>query len=499
MTDGLQPQVPGRASLARPESERPEFTWDSARLRLTWANQPGIRFWGEDSLLDLTERVFSPGDETVRALAVREAEMADGDSVARMTLYPQGDPVWALAECRPQRRDDGRVQMWISLDDIEAVNDRALVRKRAGFDAAPRPMVIFDQLGKALVRNEADRRSYPAAYDDIDARYAEPGAGKRALARALAEGAFSHTAMIRATTAALRHRISLHRMRDPATGRVCVIADFTDLSDRPIGAPEQTFVTSQITATTTVSAEALARIAHDIRAPLSAISGFAEMLRLMGDTMPSDRRAGALEDIVSATSRLTQMTDRIIALGSGDGASHLGVVDLAAACADAGRLYAAQAQAAGVTLSTHAHSGPKVVADVNAIGRILDNLIQNALTHGQKRQGANGTQNGGTISVSTGGGRAGEVPWIEVSDDGPGQSPDLADAAFARYKTPNVPGFGEAPPKLHGLGLANVRALAKTMGATTTITTSPGNGFAVRVTFAVASGADKSASDISPN
>lgn len=478
MTAGSQPQEQRRSSLSQPEVLRPEFSWDTTRLRLTWANEPGIRFWGEDSLLDLTERVFLPGDETVRALAVREAEMADGANVARMMLYPQGDPVWALADCRPQTRADGRVLMWVSLDDIEAVNDWALVRKRAGFDATPRPLVIFDHQGKALVRNEADRRSYPAGADDIDARYAEPGAGVRALTRALAEGAFSHTAMIRGASAALRHRISLRRIRDPATGSMCVIADFTDLSDRPLAAPDTAASPEAANVTATVSTEALAQIAHDIRAPLSAISGFAEMLRVMGETMPSDRRAAALQDIATASARLTEMTNRIVALGSGGMATHLGVVDLVTTCAGAVRLYAAQADAAGVAFKSDVLSEPKVVADLNAIARILDNLIQNALTHG--------CPDGGTITISIGGGQGGEAPWIEVADDGPGQSASQADAALLAYREGNSDGSGGRAAVLHGLGLANVMALAQGMAATAEISTAPGQGFAVRVTFVAA-------------
>lgn len=463
------------ASPRTPAADRPEFTWDAVRLRLTWANQPGIAFWGEDSLLDLTERVFSPWDETVRALAVREAELADGASVARVTLYPQSDPVWALAECRAERRADGRALMWIGLDDIEAVNDCALVRKRAGFDAAPRPMVIFDDLGNALVRNEADRRSYPEAENNIDARYAEPGAGMQALARALAEGAFSHTAMIYSAPTALRHRISLRRMRDPATGRMCVIADFTDLSDRPpieLSAGQVAHPTVG-TARASVSAEALARIAHDIRAPLSAISGFAEMLRVMGDAMPAERRSSALQDISAASQRLTDMTNRIIALAGGASAGQLNMVDLAAICESTARLYAAQAEASGITLTVKAESGPMALADESAVARILDNLIRNALTHGHSK--------GAAVTLSAGGGQNGEPAWIEVADNGPGISPEMINATLKTFRSQSV---GDSP-SLHGLGIANVMTLAQEMAAQVEIKTAPKEGFAARITFAV--------------
>lgn len=461
-------------------SPRPEFTWDATRLRLTWANEAGVAFWGEDSLIDLTERVFAPGDETVRALAAREAEMAQGGAVGRVTLYPQGDPIWARVECTRERRDDGRTLMRVGLDDIEAVNDPALVRKRAGFDAAPRPMAIYDEAAGVLVRNEADRRACPDADGTLYERYEDETQGRRALAVALAEGAFSHTAVIRTATAPLRHRISLRRMRDPATGAVCVIADFTDLSDRPAPFPAPSLSSPLAPADGAaetgrgVPAAALARIAHDLRAPLGAISGFAEMLRVMGDAMPPERRTGALEDISTACERLTALTDRVIALGGGAAPAKLTMVDLGEASRQAARLFAAQAEVADVTLDIEAPAGVETLADRSAVLRILDNLLQNALTHGARR--------GGRVGVKAGGGAHGEPAWLEVSDDGAGLSPDRIAAVLDAHG--GQPETGQAPA-LHGIGLANVVRLSRDMAADLTIKTREGEGFTARVTFAV--------------
>lgn len=460
---------------------RPEFIWDATRLRLTWANDAGVAFWGEDSLIDLTERVFAPGDETVRALAAREAEMAEGDAVGRVTLYPKGDPIWARVDCTPERRADGRVLMRVGLDDIEAVNDPALVRKRAGFDAAPRPMAIYSKTGGVLVRNEADRRACPDGDGDLCARYEDETLARRALALALAEGAFSHTAIIRAGAGLLRHRISLRRMRDPATGAVSVIADFTDLSDRPTPAPGLVSAADANgrggeagTGDRVVSAAALAYIAHDLRAPLGAISGFAEMLRVMGDTLPPDRRLGALEDISTACARLTALTDRVIALGGGAAPMALSMVDLGEACRQVARLFAPQAKAAGVALEIDAPEGVRALADSGAVLRILDNLLQNALTHGARA--------GGRVHLSAGGGARGDAAWVEVRDDGAGLAPEKVEAALGAYGGSVAAADG---PVLHGLGLANVMKLSREMAADASIETAEGRGFAVRVTFSV--------------
>ncbi|QIE55831.1 HAMP domain-containing histidine kinase [Pikeienuella piscinae] len=442
---------------------QPEFIWDPERLRLVWANSDGLAFWGEESLIDLTERVFAPGDETARALAARIAEIGEGgDGAGRLALNPRGAPVWARAATTLERGADGRLRLRVALSEVEPPDDRLLALMRAGFDAAPQPLAIFSETGALLARNEADRRGFAAGPGGFVERYVDPAEGRNALAATLSGGAYSRKSETMGAGGPSRHRVSLRRMSDPSTGALAVIAEFQDLSDRP--APTRAEATS--------TASDIAKLAHDLRSPLTAIEGFAEFIAMAGDEMSAERRAGYLDDIRTASRRMLALVEEIVALGAPgtDPAalrgSGCGPVDLRALAEEIARLHAPEAAAAGVTLSVEGDSHVEPECDAASLQRILGNLVSNALEHGRRP--------GGAVRVSLDRG----ANAIEVADDGPGMSAEALAAALRPYGRE-----AGAGGRTGGLGLSNAKALAAAIGARLQIRTAPGEGFAARLVF----------------
>jgi signal transduction histidine kinase len=96
----------------------------------------------------------------------------------------------------------------------------------------------------------------------------------------------------------------------------------------------------------------------------------------------------------------------------------------------------------------------------------LGNLVDNALRHGT-----------GGIRLSARQARA--AVEIDVSDEGPGFSAELAPGAFERFAR----GGGERTPGGTGLGLAIVRAIAEAHGGTATIVDGISAGATVRLSF----------------
>lgn len=187
-----------------------------------------------------------------------------------------------------------------------------------------------------------------------------------------------------------------------------------------------------------------AAIAHDFRAPLNAIRGFAEMLRLKGESISPERRAEYLDNIISAADRMDALADRFVAEGAP------GPCDLTRLARAAAVLRGAAVEATE-PLATE--------GDAVSVSRILDNLIDNALTHG------------GCARVRVG--RKGGAPCVEVWDEGPGMSA----AALSAALTPHSRGAAG------GLGLPNCIALAETMGARLEFETAPGEGLLARLLF----------------
>jgi two-component system OmpR family sensor kinase len=96
----------------------------------------------------------------------------------------------------------------------------------------------------------------------------------------------------------------------------------------------------------------------------------------------------------------------------------------------------------------------------------LGNLVDNALRHGIGDVRLSARQRGDTVE-------------IDVSDEGPGFSPELAACAFERFAR----GDGERAGSGTGLGLAIVRAIAEAHGGTATIVNTPSPGAIVRLTI----------------
>ncbi len=437
--------------------QRAEFRWDPQRLRLTWANEAGLAFWCEDSLIDLTERIFAPGDETVRALAARQAEIAEGGSgTGRLIFTPRGAPILTVAECRMVEGGGERLMLHVSLTEIDPPTDAVLARMQAGFDAAPQAMAIVDAAGGVLTRNEADRRCFPDASSLFRDRFIDPADAQAALATTFADGTFSRKALLHVGSDAAAFRISLRRMRDPVSGMVSAIAEFSDQTDRPALVPTPLAGSRR--------ESAVAALAHDLRSPLMAVQGFAEFLALSGDDMTAAQRAGYLADIGTACRRLQGIIDQIIE-GAAQGAALVALGPILNASA---RLHRPRAAALGASLIVvDPDPALTVEADAESLHRILDNLIGNALSHAVAA--------GGTVRLAAWLDGASVV--IEVSDDGPG----MADAALAAAMSP----FGAPQPvgRTGGLGLPNCKALAEAMGARFEIVTAPEKGLSARVIF----------------
>ncbi|MEM8753119.1 MAG: HAMP domain-containing sensor histidine kinase, partial [Pseudomonadota bacterium] len=441
---------------------KPEFLWDPDNLRLVWANDDGLAFWEEPTQEDLVERYFPPESELARALAALGESEGD-DASARLVFAHGQRPVWADARAAEEEGPGGRRLLRVSLSAVERPNDPATVRMRAGFEAAPRPMAIFAAAGDALARNAADRFAFPIAGDELAARFADEGEAASALAAALADGGFSRTVELKGRSGRARWRVTLRRLADPGAGGLAVLAEFVDLSLRPAikgvakaaqaAEPPAAPAEPPPAAAPGVRPTALAQIAHDLRAPLTAIQGFADFLKHKGGDLSVDARAAYLSDIGEASRRMLGMVDQIVALGAAaDKAEEpldIESIDLNAVAQEAARMAGTRARAAGADVDLRlAAEEARVVSDRATVMRVLDNLISNALTHGQK-----GVEEDGALLIAVVAPADGP-PEIVVGDAGPGMSDEELEAALTPY------GSDQPDGRAGGLGLSNAVRLA---------------------------------------
>ncbi|HUJ43022.1 MAG TPA: two-component system sensor histidine kinase CreC [Opitutaceae bacterium] len=196
-------------------------------------------------------------------------------------------------------------------------------------------------------------------------------------------------------------------------------------------------------------------LAHEVKAPLAAIRGAAELL---GEDMAAEQRGKFLGNIRSEAARIQQIVDRLLELSSLEARKALGQterLEAAALLADAGAAVRPAFEAAGVALAVEGGAGVWLRGERVLLREALVNLLQNALEF---------TPAGGRVAARAE--RAVDRVEFAVEDNGTGV-PDYALArVFERFYSLPRPGSGR---KSTGLGLALVREIAHLHGGETAL------------------------------
>ena len=220
----------------------------------------------------------------------------------------------------------------------------------------------------------------------------------------------------------------------------------------------------------------VARLAHELRTPLSAITVLAEIMRdeRLGP-LGSDRYRGYVADIFASAAHANSVLASFLdptANTPGQGSLAFVELDLAELLAATVSALEPLAQRSGVTLRASLGTPlPHLIADRRCIRQMLDNLIANALKF---------TPPGGEVVVSARYAVGGPVV-IEVADTGDGMT--ATELAHARAGD-TVPEPLRRRSGGTGIGLPLVRALAIASGATVGIDSAAGGGTRVTIAFA---------------
>ena len=218
--------------------------------------------------------------------------------------------------------------------------------------------------------------------------------------------------------------------------------------------------------------ELVSMLAHDIRGLLGAVSSAVEMARLDLDDLPQ-RDAHRFLDIAERnTTEMVELATNLLdsyRLEQGRLRPRRDRVELAAIAEDVVDRLAAQARHRDVRLDLVVGSGAQVMGDPDLLGRVLLNLMTNALKFSPP---------GGRVTVELGarltppGGHAGVV--VTVTDEGPGVPLADRDRIFERFTTLPVPGGRK--PSGTGLGLAFCRKVIDLMDGAIWVEGEPGAG-----------------------
>ncbi len=221
--------------------------------------------------------------------------------------------------------------------------------------------------------------------------------------------------------------------------------------------------------------EFLARVSHELRTPLNAIMGFSDLMRSgrYGE-IGNERYRGYLNDIHNSGTHLLSMINDLLDLSkieSGKLELNFTAVSIADCFNDAQRLLQDQATRARVVMrKSFAPDLPRVVADQQALKQVLVNLLSNAIKY---------TDAGGQVVASA---RLDEYGALALSlqDTGIGMGQAELDRALKPFM--RVETLGRERPGT-GLGLPLTKALVEANRAGFKITSEPGKGTRVEITF----------------
>jgi PAS domain S-box-containing protein len=210
--------------------------------------------------------------------------------------------------------------------------------------------------------------------------------------------------------------------------------------------------------------EMVALVSHDLRTPLTSIRGYTELL-MTGQGI-DERGRRFLEVIDRNSRRLLDLVDDLLVVAQHNvGAFSVTVeeLDLAELVAEALVAFAPAATEKQITLVQRISGAGRVVGDRARVGRMLDNLVGNAIKY---------TQAGGVVEVALT--MTDERATMRVRDNGPGIAPEEQQQIFDHFARARDAGDGGL--RGIGLGLAIARAIAEAHDGTIGLDSSPGTG-----------------------
>ena len=210
-------------------------------------------------------------------------------------------------------------------------------------------------------------------------------------------------------------------------------------------------------------------LTHELKSPLSAIRGAAELLQ---EGMPPQQQARFLTNIRHEAERIARIVDRMLELARLENRREkpdMETVDLNAMVRTVVESHEPLLASKNVTMEISVPDGSTLEGNAFLLHQALENLVQNAIEF---------SPGGGIVSVIVAAER--DRVTLSVTDEGPGIPEYALDRIFDRFYSLGRPDTGK---KSTGLGLNLVQEVAKSHGGTIRVTNRPEGGALAELTL----------------
>lgn len=217
----------------------------------------------------------------------------------------------------------------------------------------------------------------------------------------------------------------------------------------------------------------VADASHELRTPITILSGNLEMLLLGIDAGNSQATRRLLQNSYAEVERMRRLVEDLLTLTRADEGRvqlHTEAIDVAQFCADV--CEQAQRIASGQTIACKVPAdAPPMCADRDRLRQVLLNVLDNALKH---------TPSSGHIWLAARYDTSSAV--LEVHDTGVGIPPEALPYVFERfYRADPARGRSAQQKGGAGLGLAIAKSLVEAHGGQIAIASAPGQGTTVTI------------------
>lgn len=313
MTVTLPRLADGAELTAWASLRRAVWLFDPETCFGVYANSRALALWGATDLEELLARDFSALSPAVRARTDRlKSVTAGGDSVQeRWTFYPNGQPLTVKAMISTVALDDGRRVLLFEATETEVGEEERRAVEALRHSAGP--VALFDAGDAVLFANPGAYATYGEGLGLV-ARFSDAEDGRAVLQSAL-DGRLTDAVHRMTTREGPRwHHIDCRPVLDPVTGAVSVLLNERDVTDR-VEAEAARAAAEQKVAMAEARQAFLSQMSHDLRTPLNAVLGFADVLAAAG--LPPEQ-AGHVGRILAAGQTLHVVLEQMIDLSHRD-------------------------------------------------------------------------------------------------------------------------------------------------------------------------------------
>ena len=448
------------------------LSWSSATYRIF-----GLAPAEFDGKLETFFRLVHPDDAPRVSAAVTAALESSGVAlrIEHRIVRPDGSVRWVQLSGVVESDDQGARRMLGICQDItdrrriEDENRAAAAYNRSLIEASLDPLVTIDPQGAITDVNSATERAtgYSRAEllgTEFSGYFTAPDTARAGYEQVFRDGT------VRDYPLELRHRdghttsvlYNASVYREPSGGVLGVFAAARDITAQRAAEAEVQAINAELEARVAQRTAELERanssleafsysVAHDLRAPLRALSGYSDaLLEDYGDRLEETGR-GYLGRIEAASEQMASLIDDLLQLSQVSRADmNLEPVDLSAEAAAIAAALASRDPGRRVRFAIA--DGVRVTADRSLIRSVVQNLLENAWKFTARRDGA-------VIEFASTAAEDGGVCYY-VRDNGAGFDPAYAGKLFKPFE--RLHAVTEFPGT--GIGLASVARIVERHG-----------------------------------